>query len=101
MDTLVESSSLISPTRRSSVMESESNMRHLAFFEALAATDESDPSWRALSAGLVVMRLVDDWVDAGFATISNESWSVIAVRESISEVETTPLRRILSAIVDT
>jgi tetratricopeptide (TPR) repeat protein len=83
-------------------MESDSNLRHLAFFEALANTDENDPSWRSLSAGLVVMRLVDDWVDAGYATITDESWGVVTVREAIAELsEGTPLRRILSAIVDT
>src|SRR5215218_89906 len=101
MQILLESSSLISPTRRSSVMESDSNLRHLAFFEALATTDEKDPSWRALSAGLVVMRLVDDWVDTGYDTITSESWSVVAVREAIAAVEATPLRRILTSIVDT
>jgi tetratricopeptide (TPR) repeat protein len=83
-------------------MESDSNLRHLAFFEALANTDENDPSWRSLSAGLVVMRVVDDWIDAGYDTITSESWNVVSVREAIAELsDTTPLRRMLSAIVDT
>jgi tetratricopeptide (TPR) repeat protein len=83
-------------------MESDSSLRHLAFFEALANADENDSNWRSLSAGLVVMRLVDDWIDAGYTTITEESWSVGSVREAIAELaDTTPLRRILSAVVDT
>lgn len=82
-------------------MESESNLRHLAFFEALAKADENDPSWRALSAGLVVVRLVDDWLDDGFTPITSESWSVVSVRESIQLLpDAAPLRRMLTAIVD-
>ncbi|HEY9229635.1 MAG TPA: hypothetical protein VIP11_23500 [Gemmatimonadaceae bacterium] len=82
-------------------MTLEGKMRHLAFFEALGKTDESDPSWRSLSAGLVVMRLVDEWVDLGYDTITPDSWSVIAVREAITEIpDNTPLRRVLSAVVD-
>jgi tetratricopeptide (TPR) repeat protein len=80
--------------------ESDGMLRHLAFFEELAKLDESDPSWRSVSAGLVAMRLVDSWL-AGNRTAA-ESWAVNAVREAIEEVpETTPVRRILSTIVDT
>lgn len=81
-------------------MESDGMLRHLAFFEELAKLDESDPSWRSVSAGLVTMRLVDRWL-AGERSAA-ESWAVNAVRGAIDEVpETTPLRRILSAIIDT
>ncbi|MGE5099784.1 MAG: hypothetical protein ACM3SX_07340, partial [Deltaproteobacteria bacterium] len=81
-------------------MESDGMLRHVAFFEELAKLDESDPSWRSVSAGLVTMRLVDRWF-AGERSAA-ESWAVNAVRGAIEEVpETTPLRRILSAIIDT
>ena len=82
-------------------MESSGNLRHLAFFEELAKIDESDPHWRSVSAGLVVMRLVDEWITVGADALREDSWSLSAVREAISDVpETTPLRRILLAIVD-
>lgn len=62
--------------------------------------DESDASWRAVSAGLVTMRLVDRWIVAG-STAKLDSWSVSAVREAIAQVEnTTPVRRILTSVVD-
>jgi len=82
-------------------MESDGMLRHLAYFEELAKLDESDPGWRSVSAGLVTMRLVDRWL-AGEYRGPSHSWAVSAVREAIGDVpETTPLRRILSAIVDT
>jgi len=81
-------------------MESDRVLRHLAFFEELGRMDESDASWRAVSAGLAAMRLVDRWVAAG-STARLDSWSVSAVREAIAQVEiTTPIRRILTSVVD-
>jgi hypothetical protein len=82
-------------------MESTSSLRHLAFFEELAKLEEGDPAWRSVSAGMVVMRLIDQWVISGADAVHIDSWSVGAVRDAIAEIpETTPLRRILSAIVD-
>jgi len=81
-------------------MKADGMLRHLAFFEELAKLNESDQSWRSVSAGLVTMRLVDNWVDGDRGAV--QSWSIAAVRSAIEEVpETTPLRRILLAIVDT
>ena len=82
-------------------MESAGLLRHLAFFEELGNMDETDPSWRSVGAGLVAMRLVDSWIEDGATPSRIDSWGVSAVREAIAEVpETTPLRRILSGIVD-
>jgi tetratricopeptide (TPR) repeat protein len=82
-------------------MESTGSFRHLAFFEELSRLDETDPNWRSVSAGLVVMRLIDEWVTVGTHAVCPDSWSVGAVREAIAQIcEATPLRRILSAIVD-
>jgi tetratricopeptide (TPR) repeat protein len=90
-----------SPTRRSRAMESMSSLRHLAFFEELAKLDERDQGWRSVSAGLVVMRLIDQWTTIGTDAVRSDAWGVTAVREAISELpDTTPLRRILSAIVE-
>jgi tetratricopeptide (TPR) repeat protein len=76
-------------------------LRHLVFFEELGKMDESDASWRAVSAGLVTMRLVDQWIADGPTATRVDSWSVSAVREAIAQVpDTTPIRRILSTVVD-
>jgi tetratricopeptide (TPR) repeat protein len=81
-------------------MESDGMLRHLAYFEELAKLDESDPGWRSVSAGLVTMRLVDSWL-AGDQRGRIDTWAFKAVRTAIDEVpETTPIRRILGAILD-
>jgi tetratricopeptide (TPR) repeat protein len=47
------------------------------------------------------MRLVDDWINLGTVAVSSDSWAVGAVRDAIADMpETTPLQRILTAIVD-
>ena len=82
-------------------MESEGLLRHLAYFEELGKIDETDESWRSVSAGLVVMRLVDNWIADGATKSRVDAWGVSAVREAIAEVPaTSPTRRFLTAIVD-
>jgi tetratricopeptide (TPR) repeat protein len=76
-------------------------LRHLAFFEVLGKMEETDGAWRTVSAGLVVMRLVDQWIEDGPSTSRVDSWAVGAVREAVAQVaEATPIRRILTSIVD-
>jgi len=82
------------------VIESDGVLRHLAFFEELGRMDEGDAGWRAVSAGLVTMRLVDRWVAVG-STDRLDAWSVSSAREAIARVsDTTPTRRILTSVVD-
>jgi tetratricopeptide (TPR) repeat protein len=76
-------------------------LRHLAFFEALGGMEESDARWRATTAGLVTLRLVDDWLEEGPAAVSVGAWGVRAVREAIDAVDAgDPARRILGGVVD-
>jgi tetratricopeptide (TPR) repeat protein len=83
------------------VSDSCQSLKHLPFFEELAKSEDHDPTWKPVAAGLVVMRLLDEWIVEGSAVTQADSWGVAAVREAIAAVpETTPLRRILSAIVD-
>jgi hypothetical protein len=49
------------------VFDQTEGTRHLPFFAELAALDDGDSSWRAVSAGLVVLRLVDAWIEEGAA----------------------------------
>ena len=76
-------------------------LKHLAFFEELASSDESDSSWRAVSAGLVVLRLIDAWVEDGADAVLGDAWGVRAVRAAIEEIPAgAPIRVILGGIVD-
>jgi tetratricopeptide (TPR) repeat protein len=81
--------------------ETTENMRHVPFFTELATLEETDISWRAVTAGLVVLRLVDAWVEEGVSVVSAESWGVRSVRAAIDDVpDGTPARAILGGIVD-
>ena len=81
--------------------ETTENMRHIPFFTELATLEETDISWRAVTAGLVALRLVDAWVEEGASVISTDSWGVRSVRAAIDDVpDGTPARAILSGIVD-
>ena len=83
------------------MFESDRTLRHLAFFEELAALDESDAEWRSVTAGMVVLRLVDAWMEDGRDVVTADAWGLRAVRGAIAEVdETAPLRAVLSSVVD-
>lgn len=76
-------------------------LKHLAFFEELATSEESDASWPAVSAGLVVLRLIDAWVEDGAAVVPGDAWGVRAVRAAIDDIpRERPVRAILGSIVD-
>jgi len=81
--------------------ETTENMRHVPFFTELATLEETDISWRAVTAGLVVLRLVDAWAEEGMSVVSADSWGVRSVRAAIDDVpDGTPARAILNGIVD-
>lgn len=81
--------------------ETTLQMRHLAFFSELAALEDSDPAWRSVTAGLVVIRLVDAWVEEGAAVVSADSWGVRSVRAAIDDMPAgMPARTILGGVVD-
>ena len=76
-------------------------LRHLPFFEALAAGDEQDAGWRVTSAGLVTLRLADAWLEEGTSAVAPDSWGLHAVRDAIDAVPAgKPVRSILAGIVD-
>jgi tetratricopeptide (TPR) repeat protein len=83
------------------VFESDRALRHLAFFEELAALDESDAEWRSVTAGLVVLRLMDAWMEDGRDAVTADAWGLRGVRAAIEEVhEGSPLRAVLGSVVD-
>ena len=81
--------------------ESSENLRHQAFFTELAALEDADPSWRAVTAGLVVLRLVDAWVEEGAGVVAADSWGVRSVRAAIEDMPSgMPARTLLAGVVD-
>ena len=78
----------------------ERMLRHLAFFEALAHSDEGSDEWSGMAAGLVVLRLVDAWADAGPASAGHATPGVAAVRDAIAAMpEADRARAVLDGVV--
>ncbi|HEX3160030.1 MAG TPA: hypothetical protein VHQ45_16035 [Gemmatimonadaceae bacterium] len=77
-------------------------LRHVPFFEALAEQVEDTPDWKATSAGLLVLRLVDDWRERGPQAVRRNAWGVHAVRLAVEAIDPgTPVRSILLGLVET
>jgi hypothetical protein len=74
-------------------------IRHLAYFEELAALDEREDSWREISAGLVVLRLVDSWFEQG-ASVASMPWNLGAVINAVAEIQGTRRRGMLKSVVE-
>ena len=81
---------------------SKVKLPHYAFFEALAQCEsEVCADWRTTSAGLVTLRLFDDWVLDGASAVSSDSWTLRCVRESISAIDPgNSSRALLTSLVD-
>jgi len=76
-------------------------IRHLAYFEELAALDEREDTWREISAGLVVLRLVDSWFEQGASVVAPGAWNLGAVINAITEIPPgRPARGMLRSVVD-
>lgn len=74
--------------------------RHLPFFAELASLEDGDPSWRAVSAGLVVLRLVDTWIEEGAGAVAANGWGMRSVDAAIEEVDAgLPARSVLQSVV--
>lgn len=81
---------------------SQVKLPHYAFFEALARCEsETCAEWRTTSAGLLTLRLFDDWVMEGGSAVSLDSWGLRCVRESISAIDSgSSVRALLTSLVD-
>lgn len=76
-------------------------IKHLAYFEALANTEEDSSAWKEGQAGLVVLRLVDTWFEQGPRPQGQDLFGVPAIRACIALIDPgKPVRGILSSIVD-
>lgn len=77
-------------------------MRHSPFFAELASLDDHDPAAHAVSAGLVVLRLVDAWVEEGGAVVAADGWGVRSVEAAIQQMPAgMPARAILGSVLTT
>lgn len=72
-------------------------IRHLAFFETLAELEEGTPRWNAVTAGLLVVRAFDSWIQYGDKTESYTELS--AVRREIEKLPEGPTRLLLEGIL--
>ena len=83
------------------MFENPQAMRHLAFFTELAGLDDENAEWRAITAGLVLLRLIDAWIDEGPSVAAADGWSVRSVRAAIDEMpQGVPARAILRSTLD-
>lgn len=83
------------------MFESEHKLRHLPFFEEIASLGEGTPEWYAGMAGVVVLRLVDAWIEDGPRVVAADDWGMRSVRNAIGELESNAkLQSILSSIVE-
>ena len=81
--------------------ETAESLRHRAFFIELASLADADPSWRAVTAGLVVLRLFEAWVEDGAAVVAADSWGLRSVRAAIDDMpEGMPARTLLAGVVE-
>lgn len=75
-------------------------LQHLPFFDALTRDPEGSPEWRSATAGLVTLRLFDQWVEDGYRLSPNDLWGWAAVRDAVYTMEaTSPARTILEGVV--
>ncbi|MFL5605335.1 MAG: hypothetical protein ACJ8AD_02695 [Gemmatimonadaceae bacterium] len=83
------------------MFDNKERARHLPFFTELASLDDGDAGWRSVSAGLVVLRLVDAWIEEGAAAVSADGWGVRSVEAAIEEMPAgQPARAVLASVVD-
>lgn len=83
------------------MLESEGGLRHLQFFEEISSLTDDDPDLRAATAGLVVLRLVDAWIEEGAAAFAEDGWTLRNVEAAIEDVnDGSPIRALLFGVVD-
>ena len=73
-------------------------LRHQAFFDGLAALDENDSSWPAISAGLLVLRQLDDRLRDGMEPDARSTTATLEAAAAIPRTD--PVRRLLMMLAD-
>jgi len=82
------------------LLQTDKKLKHLSFFEVLSKAGNDCPDYRAVSAGLVTLRLVDAWLH-GVVALESREFSTRQVRSSIDAVDDgTVVRPILNRLLD-
>jgi tetratricopeptide (TPR) repeat protein len=77
-------------------------VKHQAYFDFLAGSDQSAPDWQPVLAGLAVLRLIDSRLDGGEPPNDADWASFESVRHVVSDVRLgDPVRAILLGVIDT
>jgi len=76
-------------------------IRHQSYFDTLGSMQEDSASWRAVFAGLSVLRLVDAYTDSG-SSVDPANWAQLhSVRTAIEAVgEGDPVRGVLTNVLE-
>lgn len=76
-------------------------MGHLPFLSVLAASRDTDASANAVRAGLLVLRLVDAWMEDGARAVASDARATTAARTAIESISVgTPVRALLGEVLD-
>ena len=82
-------------------MISNAALRHLAFFDELSRFCEDDDAWKEISAGLVVLRLIDRWLEEGASVVAADAWGYTSVVDAVDAIPVgRPVRGMLRSVVD-
>jgi tetratricopeptide (TPR) repeat protein len=83
------------------MFDSDSKLRHLAFFEEIATLEEEESdAWLTATAGLVTLRLVDAWLESGVGNASDDEWNFRSVCAAVEKVnERSPVRSLLTSVL--
>jgi tetratricopeptide (TPR) repeat protein len=82
-------------------MNAHAALRHLAFFDELSRLSEEDDAWKEISAGLVVLRLVDRWLEEGTSVVAADAWGYTSVVDAVDAIPVgRPVRGMLRSVVD-
>ncbi len=65
------------------IAEAARRVPHVAFFDALGTLTESDAEWRPVSAGVLVLRLVDSWLGGTSDRHTGLAQEIRTVREAV------------------
>ncbi len=83
------------------MFSTESGLKHLPFFQELGQLTEEHQAWREITAGLVVLRLVDAWLEVGASVVADDGWGLASVRSAVQEIDAgRPVRRVLESVLD-
>ena len=78
-------------------------LRHRAFFTAASEYQEGSHEYRALLAGLLVLRLLDKWREPSGATAEENEARIalfVPVKNAVEAIAETPIKRVLANLIE-